>query len=88
MADEERKTTRSSDEDLLLEIRDRYKYASEAWEEIRKERQKDMRYICGDPWEAEDRKAAKTPIRCRKRATKRTRWAWRKFSSPKRATNH
>jgi len=57
MADEERKTTRSSDEDLLLEIRDRYKYASEAWEEIRKERQKDLRYICGDPWEPEDRNA-------------------------------
>ena len=34
-------------ESLLREIRDRYTYASAAWEEIRKERQKDMRYICG-----------------------------------------
>jgi hypothetical protein len=56
--DEERKPTpRSGDEELLREIRDRYKYASDAWEEIRKERQKDMRYICGNPWEDSDRKA-------------------------------
>ena len=57
MVDQDRKPTQSGDEALLLEIRDRYKYASEAWEEIRKERQKDLRYICGDPWEPEDRKA-------------------------------
>jgi hypothetical protein len=55
--DEDQKTTRSSDEALLREIRERYRYASDAWEDIRKERQKDLRYICGDPWEADDRKA-------------------------------
>jgi hypothetical protein len=56
--DEDRKPTlRSGDEELLREIRDRYKYASDAWEDIRKERQKDMRYICGNPWEDSDRKA-------------------------------
>ena len=55
--DEDRKPTpRSGDEELLREIRDRYKYASDAWEEIRKERQKDMRYICGNPWDDKDRK--------------------------------
>ena len=55
--DEDRKPTpRSGDEELLQEIRDRYKYASDAWEEIRKERQKDMRYICGNPWDDKDRK--------------------------------
>src|SRR6516225_3680106 len=55
--DEDHKPTESGDEALLREIRDRYKYASDAWEEIRKERQTDMRYICGDPWDANDRKA-------------------------------
>jgi Phage P22-like portal protein len=56
--DEDRKpTAQSGDEALLREIRERYTYASEAWEEVRKERQKDMRYICGNPWEDDDRKA-------------------------------
>jgi hypothetical protein len=31
------------------------------------------------PW-----RSSRTPIRCRKQSTNRTRWAWRKFSSPER----
>lgn len=54
--DPEEKQSQSADEELLQEIRDRFKYAMDAWREIRAERQKDMRYICGDPWEPEDRK--------------------------------
>ena len=39
-----------SDADVLDEIRERRTYANRAWEEIRKEGQKDMRYGAGDPW--------------------------------------
>ena len=46
-----------ADEELLREIRENYKYAIDYWSEIREERQKDMRYICGDPWPPKDRKA-------------------------------
>jgi hypothetical protein len=46
-------------EKLLQEIRERYKYASEKWDKIRKEAQIDMRYISGDPWTPEDRNARK-----------------------------
>ena len=46
-----------ADEELLLEIRERYKRWDEAWQKIREERDTDMRYICGDPWEPEDRNA-------------------------------
>jgi hypothetical protein len=49
----------SDDESLLQEIRDRYRYASDAWREAREERKIDMRYLCGDPWDEEDRKARK-----------------------------
>lgn len=42
---------------LLEEIRDTYKYFTEAWREIREERQTDMRYLLGDPWAEEDKKA-------------------------------
>ena len=49
-------TTQSGDEALPREIRDRYKYALDTWEEIRKERRTDLRYICGDPWETEHRR--------------------------------
>lgn len=58
MADEP-KTSTSAGETLLQEIRDRYRYAVDSWEEVRKERQIDMRFICGDPWEPEERKARK-----------------------------
>ena len=46
-----------ADEELLREIRENYKYATDYWREIRDERQTDMRHICGDPWPARDRKA-------------------------------
>ena len=45
------------DEELLRTIRENYRYATDYWRDIRDERQKDMRYICGDPWPAKDRKA-------------------------------
>src|SRR5215471_5400401 len=43
-----------SDEDaeLLSEIRDRYKAFDQVWTDIRRERDIDMQYICGNPWEA------------------------------------
>jgi hypothetical protein len=55
--DEDRETTQTGDEALLQEIREYYRYFSDAWEDVRKERQIDMRYICGDPWEPADKKA-------------------------------
>jgi hypothetical protein len=43
---------------LLLEsLRERYRYHCEMWREAREERRIDMRYISGDPWDEEDRKA-------------------------------
>jgi hypothetical protein len=42
---------------LLAELRERYRYASDMFREAREERRVDMRYICGDPWKEEDRKA-------------------------------
>src|SRR5215471_3242579 len=44
------------DDDVLEELRERWTYASRAWEDIRAEGQKDMRYVSGDPWDAQDRK--------------------------------
>ena len=52
-------TSKISDEDLLLEIRDRYKSYDLQWKDSRRERETDMRYITGDPWSIEDRKARK-----------------------------
>lgn len=49
--------TLTGDEALLQEIRDRFRYACDAWREIRDERRIDMRYIAGDPWDEADRKA-------------------------------
>jgi hypothetical protein len=48
-----------ADEQLLIEIRDRYTYYDGRWKEPRDERNTDMRYIAGDPWEEEDRRARK-----------------------------
>lgn len=50
-------TVSASDEKLLEEIRERYKYAKNAWSEIQEEAKIDRRYVAGDPWEAKDRKA-------------------------------
>jgi hypothetical protein len=52
-------TTKTRDEALLKEIRERYQYFSDRWREAREERKLDMRYLSGDPWEPEDRKARK-----------------------------
>jgi hypothetical protein len=46
-----------ADEALLLEIRKRWEYASDAWREIREEGATDMRYVAGDPWDPTDRQA-------------------------------
>lgn len=43
------------DEDVLEELRERFRYATNAWRKIREEGQKDIRYLAGDPWEAKDR---------------------------------
>lgn len=49
----------SKDEEILTEIRDRYKNYDQAWAKIREERNTDLKYIAGDPWSAEDRRARK-----------------------------
>lgn len=41
---------------LIREILDRYSYTCDAWRPIQDERDIDMRYIAGDPWEEEDRR--------------------------------
>lgn len=51
------KSGSTADEDLLLEIRDRYKSYDSEWKKIREERDKDLQFICGDPWDPKDRKA-------------------------------
>jgi hypothetical protein len=45
------------DEDLLQEIRDKFTYATQAWQKIREEAAKDMRYVSGKPWDAKEEKA-------------------------------
>jgi hypothetical protein len=47
----------TKDEAELKRIRDRYNYLEKCWEETRKERAVDLRYLCGDPWDPKDRKA-------------------------------
>jgi hypothetical protein len=46
-----------SDDTILQELRDRFEYGTNEWADIRKEGATDMRFITGDPWEPEDRKA-------------------------------
>jgi hypothetical protein len=53
----------SKDDDLLIEIRDRYKTYDSAWQDIRKERNLDVKYISGDPWDPRDRKAREDAMR-------------------------
>jgi len=59
--DQDQQETRdtSKDEALLKEIRDTYRSFKAYWEDARKERSIDLRYLSGDPWEPEDRKARK-----------------------------
>jgi hypothetical protein len=47
----------TKNEALLKRIRDRYRYASDQWREAREERRIDMRFIQGNPWDDQDRKA-------------------------------
>lgn len=47
----------NADEELLEEIRDRYKAYDTQWSEIREERNTDIKYISGDPWTTQDRNA-------------------------------
>jgi hypothetical protein len=42
---------------LLEEIRERFRYASDMFREPQKQRNIDMRYVAGDPWEEKDRAA-------------------------------
>lgn len=51
------KKPQSADEQILAEARERYRNWSDKWRPIREARNKDMRYILGDPWEPADRKA-------------------------------
>lgn len=50
---------RAKDAELLKEIRENFRYGSDQWKESREERRVDMRYISGDPWDEEDRRARK-----------------------------
>lgn len=59
MVDEQIDETLSGDEALLKEIRETYAYYIQQWKENRAERGIDMRYVCGDPWEAADKAARK-----------------------------
>jgi portal protein len=46
-----------SDDKILEEIRERFDYGTAEWKEIRDEGAKDMRYLSGDPWDPEERRA-------------------------------
>lgn len=56
-AEDEKPRDVSKDEPLLKEIRDDYRYFSDYWREAREQRQIDLKYLCGDPWDEKDRKA-------------------------------
>jgi hypothetical protein len=45
------------DEELLREIREKFRYFDDRWKESRDERNTDLRYVCGDPWTDVDRRA-------------------------------
>lgn len=45
--------------DVLEELREAYAYDTNGWQEIRREAKKDMRFVAGDPWDEEDKKARK-----------------------------
>jgi len=47
----------AEDEALLREIRAKFTYFTDRWKESKDERNTDLRYVCGDPWEAKDRRA-------------------------------
>lgn len=53
---DEQQAKQAPDDALLSEIRERYKYALNAWTDIREQAKIDKRYISGDPWGSADRK--------------------------------
>jgi len=48
-----------AEQELLTEIRNRYKDYDTQWSKTREERNTDLKYISGDPWSTEDRNARK-----------------------------
>jgi hypothetical protein len=48
---------------LLEEINERFKYASDEWRDIQSEGAIDMRYIAGDPWDPQERRAREDACR-------------------------
>lgn len=47
----------------VKEIRDRFAYATNEWQKVREEGDKDMRYVAGDCWEDDARRARETAKR-------------------------
>ena len=45
--------------DLLKRIKQRYRYGIDKWDRNRKEGQKNMKYVSGDPWDDADKEARK-----------------------------
>lgn len=41
----------------LKDLRDRFDYATQEWSAIKREARTDMRYVAGDPWDENDRRA-------------------------------
>lgn len=44
-----------NNEDLLKELKDRFDYCVQSWEDIRQAKKEDFKYISGDPWPADER---------------------------------
>jgi len=66
--DEDQKQTGESPEDKLLrEIREDYTYFRDYWRENHEEAKVDLRYVSGDPWESDERRAREDngrPVLC------------------------
>jgi hypothetical protein len=63
--DTPKKRSAADEEKLLLEIRERFDYAQDNWQDIRKEADTDMRFVAGDCWDAAERakrNAAMRPV--------------------------
>ena len=48
-------TEKPDNTDLLKRIRQRYRYGVDKWDRNRKEGQKNMKYVSGDPWDDADK---------------------------------
>src|SRR5579863_1661359 len=57
MADDTQEINATGEEALLIEIRDDYHRYLEAWRWQHEHREKLMRYLCGDPWSEDDKRA-------------------------------